>query len=71
MKAETGPRGLLVPAWCNNGSRHKAKVVFASGPFEGMTVPEVAAKLRVRSESVRLYAEQGRCPSELKHAKSA
>ncbi len=64
-KADTGPRGLLIPAWCNNGARHKAKVVFRSGQFEGMTVAEVAYKLRVRAESVRLYAEQGRCPSEL------
>ena len=65
MKADTNPRGLLIPAWCNNGERHKAKVVFSSGPFEGMTVAEVAYKLRVRAESVRMYAEQGRCPTQL------
>lgn len=59
-------KGLLVPAWANGGSHYvAAKVVFARGEFAGMTVPEVAAKLRVRAESVRMYALQGRSPREL------
>lgn len=65
LMVDAEPRGLLVPAWTNGQSYLGAKVVFGEGPFEGMTIPEVAAKLRVRAESVRHYALMGRDPSEL------
>ena len=60
------PRGLLVPAWTDGQNYHGAKIVFVpDSPFAGKTVSEVARDLKVRAESVRHYALQGKCPSTL------
>jgi len=64
--ADTARRGLLVPAWTDGANYTGAKVVFADGEYEGMTVAEVASKLRVRAETVRHYAAKGICPSTLR-----